>query len=115
MQARNDVPSMEELWKGVGGGAPTAGPSNDAIRAAMASGQYYAPSGGPSPVSGFDTSFNPAAEAQEQQFRTASQAGQGTENSTALQRAGDFLKNMKIVGLNPGSYNLPATDYNTLF
>jgi len=111
MQARGDVPSMEELWKGVGGGAPTAGPSNDAIRAAMASGQYYAPSGGPSPVSGFDTSFNPAAEAQEQQFKTAEQAGVGTESSTALQRAGDFLQNMKLTGLNWGSYNFPGRDY----
>jgi len=111
MQARGDVPSMEELWKGVGGGAPTAGPSNDAIKAAMASGQYYAPSGGPSPVSGFDTSFNPAAEAQAQQFKTAEQAGVGTESSTALQRAGDFLQNMKLTGLNWGSYNFPGRDY----
>jgi len=111
MQARGDVPSMEELWKGVGGGAPTTGPSNDAIKAAMASGQYYAPSGGPSPVSGFDTSFNPAAEAQEQQFKTAEQAGVGTESSTALQRAGDFLQNMKLTGLNWGSYNFPGRDY----
>lgn len=49
MQARGDVPSMEELWKGIGGGAPTAGPSDEAIKAAMAQGQYHAAAGSPNP------------------------------------------------------------------
>jgi hypothetical protein len=35
----------------------------------------------------------------------------GTESSTALQRAGDFLQNMKLTGLNWGSYNFPGRDY----
>jgi len=117
MQARGDVPSMEELWKGIGGGAPTTGPSNDAIKAAMAKGAapggFYPASAGPVPTatSGFDTSFDPAAEAQAQQFRTASQAGVGTEASTALQRAGDFVQNYKLGALNPNNYSLPSADY----
>ena len=49
MQGRGDVPSMEELWKGMGGGAPTSGPSDEAIKAAMAKGQYNAPAGSPNP------------------------------------------------------------------
>jgi hypothetical protein len=49
MQARGDVPSMEELWKGIGGGAPTAGPGDEAIKAAMAKGQYHAAAGSPNP------------------------------------------------------------------
>jgi len=49
MQGRGDVPSMEELWKGIGGGAPTSGPSDEAIKAAMAKGQYNAPAGSPNP------------------------------------------------------------------
>ena len=49
MQARGDVPSMEELWKGIGGGAPTAGPGDEAIKAAMAKGQYHAAAGSPKP------------------------------------------------------------------
>ena len=124
MQAHGDVPSMEELWKDVGGGAPTTGPSNDAIRAAMAKGAapggFYPASAGPVPTatSGFDTSFDPAAEAQAQQFRTASQAGVGTESSTALQRAGDFVQNYKLGALNPNNYSLPNfynTDYSGTF
>ena len=57
MQAHGDVPSMAELWKGIGGGAPTTGPSQDAIKAAMArginqpgSGGFYAPFGSPNPT-----------------------------------------------------------------
>jgi len=124
MQARGDVPSMAELWQGIGGGAPTTGPSNDAIRAAMAKGAapggFYPASAGPVPTatSGFDTSFDPAAEAQAQQFRTASQAGVGTESSTALQRAGDFVQNYKLGALNPNNYSLPNfynTDYSGIF
>ena len=49
MQGRGDVPSMEELWKGIGGGAPTSGPGDEAIKAAMAKGQYNAPAGSPNP------------------------------------------------------------------
>ena len=49
MQGRGDVPSMEELWKGMGGGAPTSGPGDEAIKAAMAKGQYNAPAGSPNP------------------------------------------------------------------
>ena len=49
MQGRGDVPSMEELWKGVGGGAPTSGPGDEAIKAAMAQGQYHAAAGSPNP------------------------------------------------------------------
>lgn len=49
MQARGDVPSMEELWKGIGGGAPTTGPGDEAIKAAMAQGQYHAAAGSPNP------------------------------------------------------------------
>jgi hypothetical protein len=123
MQARGDVPSMEELWKGVGGGAPTTGPSNEAIKAAMAKGAvpggFYPASTGPVPTAAsFDTSFDPATEAQAQQFRTASQAGVGTESSTALQRAGDFVQNFKLGALNPNNYSLPNfynTDYTGIF
>jgi len=123
MQARGDVPSMEELWKGIGGGAPTTGPSNEAIKAAMAKGAapggFYPASTGPVPTTAsFDTSFDPAAEAQAQQFRTASQAGVGTESSTALQRAGDFVQNFKLGALNPNNYSLPNfynTDYSGIF
>ena len=124
MQARGDVPSMAELWQGIGGGAPTTGPSNDAIRAAMAKGAapggFYPASAGPVPTatSGLDTSFDPAAEAQAQQFRTAAQAGVGTESSTALQRAGDFVQNYKLGALNPNNYSLPNfynTDYSGIF
>ena len=123
MQARGDVPSMEELWKGVGGGAPTTGPSNDAIKTALAKGAapggFYPASAGPIPTAAnFDTSFDPAAEAQAQQFRTASQAGVGTEASTALQRAGDFVQNYKLGALNPNNYSLPnfySTDYSGIF
>ena len=49
MQGRGDVPSMEELWKGMGGGAPTSGPDDEAIKAAMAKGQYHAAAGSPKP------------------------------------------------------------------
>ena len=49
MQGRGDVPSMEELWKGMGGGAPTSGPDDEAIKAAMAKGQYHAAAGSPNP------------------------------------------------------------------
>jgi len=123
MQAHGDVPSMEELWKGIGGGAPTTGPSNEAIKAAMAKGAapggFYPASTGPVPTTAsFDTSFDPAAEAQAQQFRTASQAGVGTESSTALQRAGDFVQNFKLGALNPNNYSLPNfynTDYSGIF
>ena len=108
MQARNDVPSMAELWQGIGGGAPTAGPSQDAINAAIArginqpgSGGFFAPPGSPSPVE----------QAQQQQLDTAAQAGSGTEASTAMQRTEDFIKNIKFGALNPNNYSLPSTDY----
>jgi len=108
MQARGDVPSMEELWKGIGGGAPTSGPSQDAITAAIArginqpgSGGFFAPPGSPSPVE----------QAQQQQLDTAAQAGSGTEASTAMQRTEDFIKNIKFGALNPNNYSLPSADY----
>jgi len=108
MQARGDVPSMAELWQGIGGGAPTAGPSQDAIKAAIArgvnqpgSGGFFVPPGSPSPVE----------QAQQQQLDTAAQAGSGTEASTAMQRTEDFIKNIKFGALNPNNYSLPSADY----
>jgi hypothetical protein len=108
MQARGDVPSMEELWQGIGGGAPTAGPSQDAIKAAIArgvnqpgSGGFFVPPGSPSPLE----------QAQQQQLDTAAQAGSGTEASTAMQRTEDFIKNIKFGALNPNNYSLPSSDY----
>jgi len=118
MQAHGDVPSMEELWKGVGGGAPTTGPSPDAIKAAMArginqpgSGGFYAPPGSPNPTAGFDQSANPAAASLQQQIDTAKQAHSGTEATTILQRTHDYLQDFKLGNLNPGNYSLPSTDY----
>jgi len=112
MQAHDDVPSMEELWKGIGGGAPTTGPSQDAIKAAMArginqpgSGGYFTPPGSPNPTAGFDQSANPAAASLQQQIDTAKQAYSGTEATTALQRTHDFLRGVNLGNLNPGTYN----------
>jgi hypothetical protein len=123
MQAHGDVPSMEELWKGIGGGAPTTGPSQDAIKAAMArginqpgSGGFYAPPGSPNPTAGFDQSANPAAASIQQQIDTAKQAHSGTEATTTLQRTNDFLQGLKLGNLNPGTYNFPGnTNYSGAF
>jgi len=123
MQAHGDVPSMEELWKGVGGGAPTTGPSPDAIKAAMArginqpgSGGFYAPPGSPNPTAGFDQSANPAAASLQQQMDTAKQANSGTEATTTLQKTNDFLRGLNLGNLNPGSYNFPGnTNYSGAF
>lgn len=116
MQAHGDVPSMAELWQGIGGGAPTTGPSQDAIKAAMArginqpgSGGFYAPSGSPNPTAGFDQSANPAAASLQQQMDTAKQANIGTEATTTLQKTNDFLRGLNLGNLNPGSYNFPGT------
>jgi len=112
MQAHGDVPSMAELWQGIGGGAPTAGPSQDAIKAAIArgvnqpgSGGFFVPPGSPSPVE----------QAQQQQLDTAAQAGSGTESSTALQRTNDYLRAFKLGAMNPNNYSLPGVDYSSIF
>lgn len=123
MQAHEDVPSMEELWKGIGGGAPTTGPSPDAIKAAMArginqpgSGGYFAPPGSPNPTAGFDQSANPAAASLQQQMDTAKQAHSGTEATTTLQKTNDFLRGLNLGNLNPGTYNFPGnTNYSGVF
>lgn len=123
MQARGDVPSMADLWSGMKSiQAPTGGPgktsedvTDEAMQQAAQGGRYFAPSGGPIP--------DPVAQQQRQQMQTAFQAAQGTEEPSAAQRTQEFLRNMNLKVLNPGSYNFPGdaaaiaqpSQFSTLF